>query len=318
MTALRELLTGIVDYAGLFPPAGLPMGEAVNNFARYVKSEHAWMLGRFVVQSAKLDEFELAAKELLPKKAQSQPWRLSVLMPAVDSPDDAFMTALQRVNQFNHTHQASPNGFAFIDSTEIKAGSADQVDEIAKYEFPEASECFVEIDPGEDPQPFISRLKQHVDLGLRAKVRTGGIESGMIPKTSDVARFIARCAQNKVAFKATAGLHHPLRSEYPLTYKPDADRATMHGFLNVFLAACVAWQTGGDDASVLADILDVDSKNSIRVGESAIGILDRSVDSDTIISVRSSFARSFGSCSFVEPVDDLNTLGILPARNLVG
>src|SRR5262245_52201803 len=54
--SLRALLSGVIDYAGLFPPAKLPMTEAVANYLRYRESEEAWMLGRFVCPAARLKE----------------------------------------------------------------------------------------------------------------------------------------------------------------------------------------------------------------------------------------------------------------------
>ena len=51
---LRALLEGVFDYAGLFPPARLDMAETVRNYARYLDDEHAWMLGRFIVPTARL------------------------------------------------------------------------------------------------------------------------------------------------------------------------------------------------------------------------------------------------------------------------
>ena len=57
MTAgLRALLTGVLDYAGLFPPAKLPLDEAIRDYARYRSGPHAWVLTRFVVPASRLDE----------------------------------------------------------------------------------------------------------------------------------------------------------------------------------------------------------------------------------------------------------------------
>src|SRR5262249_44337983 len=70
-----------------------------------------------------------------------------------------------------------------------------------------------------------------------AKLRTGGLKPDMIPGVDDVAEFIRACAERRLPFKSTAGLHHPVRKQHPLTYEPDAPQGVMHGFLNVFLAA---------------------------------------------------------------------------------
>ena len=77
--SLRALLHGLIDYAGLFPPARLDMQSAVANYARYLEGNRAWMLGRFVVPSSRLEEFERAAAALLPKVRDVEPWALALL-----------------------------------------------------------------------------------------------------------------------------------------------------------------------------------------------------------------------------------------------
>jgi hypothetical protein len=47
--ARRALLTRLFDHAAMFPPAGLPLDEALAEDDRARASEHAWLLARFVV-----------------------------------------------------------------------------------------------------------------------------------------------------------------------------------------------------------------------------------------------------------------------------
>ena len=56
----RPLLRwGLIDYAGLFPPAALAMDDAVGRYARPTGAgRDAWMLGRFIVPASRLGEFE--------------------------------------------------------------------------------------------------------------------------------------------------------------------------------------------------------------------------------------------------------------------
>ena len=56
--ALRTLLAGLIDYAGLFPPASLDMAEAARNYEAYRAGPHSWALGRFIVPSARLNEVD--------------------------------------------------------------------------------------------------------------------------------------------------------------------------------------------------------------------------------------------------------------------
>jgi hypothetical protein len=59
MSAIRTLLRESIDYAGLFPPARLPLEEAFDNYLRYRTEPEAWMLARFVIPVGRLDELDL-------------------------------------------------------------------------------------------------------------------------------------------------------------------------------------------------------------------------------------------------------------------
>ena len=139
-----------------------------------------------------------------------------------------------------------------------------------------------------------------------AKLRTGGVTPEAIPSIDDVADFIRACAERRLAFKATAGLHHPVRSMRPLTYAPDAPRAMMHGFLNVFLAAAFAWNGVRDIEPVLAET----DASAFSFGAEARW-KDWVLSADEVRDARTNFAHAFGSCSFDEPVQDLKGLRIL-------
>jgi hypothetical protein len=145
--------------------------------------------------------------------------------------------------------------------------------------------------------------------GARAKLRTGGVTPEAIPAPADVARFIVACARAGVAFKATAGLHHPVRSLRPLTYAPGSATATMHGFLNVFAAAAVA-REGADLADVEAVIREEDA-SAFRFDENGLAVGGRRIPGESVADTRRTFALGFGSCSFAEPVSDLEGLGLL-------
>ena len=67
--SLRALLDGVIDYAGLFPPARLPLGEAVRNYLRYRRDPDSWMLARFVCPSARLDDLGVLLQEIGPAEA---------------------------------------------------------------------------------------------------------------------------------------------------------------------------------------------------------------------------------------------------------
>ena len=293
--ALAALLARVVDYAGLFPPARLGMQDAVLAYADYRNGADAWMLGRFVVPASRLEEFDEAGAGVLPESAAAS-WALSALVGA-----DAELDA-SSIARFNDRHRDVRHGAVHVDTVEIKATRADEVR--AANDFLGAYDIFVEVPLLEDPEALIAVIG---DVGAKAKIRTGGLTPDAIPGARHVLRFLRACLEYDVAFKATAGLHHPLRAEYPLTYEPDAPRGVMYGYLNVFLAAAFL-RAGLDEADVLA-LLEERDPAAIHVEADRIGWRNFSVDTDALRRSRHE-AVAFGSCSFREPVDELRALGL--------
>jgi hypothetical protein len=293
MNALRALLTGIVDYAGLFPPAALDMPTAVRNYASYRRDPAAWMLGRFVLPVARLDELVAAWSSV--DASDGSAWRLSGLL----GPDlDADVARARVFNGANH-------GRAVIDSLEVKLTSATEIDHAASL-VRDSFELFIEI-PGEpDPAPLIEEIRR---VSALAKIRTGGVTADSIPSTETVVRFIRRCLEADVPFKATAGLHHPLRADHPLSDEPDAPHGVMIGYLNLFLAA--GFMRAGMDDVVAIELLDEQDPTAIVIGAETIMWRDHSIQSGDLRALRAEMALSFGSCSFREPVDELRSLSSL-------
>ncbi len=128
-----------------------------------------------------------------------------------------------------------------------------------------------------------------------------------IPSPKDVAAFIVACAERRLPFKATAGLHHPIRAEYALTYEADAPRAVMHGFLNVLMASAFAWR---GEKNIEAIIAETDA--SAFTFDGGAKWRDLTLSADEIKDARQNFMHSIGSCSFDEPVHELQALGLLP------
>ena len=289
---LHTLLHTIVDYAGLFPPAGLSMDSAAGLYASYHASTHAWMLGRFVVPVSRLDE--LVNSMQLVGSLQANPWRLSALMSANHAAD---VSATLAFNEAKH--------HAMVDVFEVKASTVEEIRAIARV-VPQTIKTYVEIPIEKDPGELVTAL---AGVKLRAKMRTGGTVPGSIPPTEQVARFMRASYAANVAFKATAGLHHPLRSEHGLSYEPDAPRGVMHGFLNVFLAA--AFHYNGLTQRDAVDLLDATTLDGVVMDDDKIAWREYVVTRNEVSTVRRRFATAFGSCSFTEPVEDLVTLELL-------
>jgi hypothetical protein len=133
--------------------------------------------------------------------------------------------------------------------------------------------------------------------GVFAKVRTGGLTPEAIPAPETLADFLCAAAARRIAFKATAGLHHPLLS------------ATMHGFVNMFVAAAFAWQ--GAPRGVILDVLNDGDAGAFRFSSAELRWRGHTLTAAEIARARRDFAHGFGSCSFDEPVADLRILGWL-------
>jgi hypothetical protein len=295
-SALTALLARVVDYAGLFPPARLSMAEAVRAYAEYRQAPEAWMLGRFVVPAARLEAFDEAGRDLLPTSASAS-WALSAIVSADVELDTGS------VHRFNDYHRDVRHGAVHVDTIELKAATPVEIEAADAYV--DAFDAFFEIPVADDPDPLVAAI---ADIGAKAKIRTGGLTPDAIPGARHVVRFIRRCLTHGVAFKATAGLHHPLRAEYPLTYEPEAPRGVTYGFLNVFLAAALMRQ-GADDGLALA-MLEERDPAAIEVGDRSVSWRGHAMDVDELRAARHD-AVAFGSCSFGEPVDDLRALGLL-------
>ena len=288
----RAVLNGLIDYAGLFPPAGLSMPEAVRNFASYQRREDAWALGRFVVLVSRLDEFEQAL-ELLPESERlGSRWPLTALLGAEPRAD------LDRVLVFNGRHvHAGPE----VQAVETRTPSAAAIGAMLGI-IPTGLELFFEL-PLDATLPVL--MQEVGRAGARAKIRTGGIHPAEIPAPEAVLEFLEAAAQARVPFKATAGLHHPVRGAAPLTYERASPCATMHGYLNVILAATLLWH--GRPAEDARRLLLAEGRETLAVGEETIGWEGVAVALLEIAQARREFVLAVGSCSFTEPVEEIES-----------
>jgi len=298
-SSVRIILDGAIDYAGLFPPAKLDMSSAVRNHASYRAGEHAWALGRFIVPVDRLDELDTAARGLLPRAQSDRPWRISALL------GSEIRNDVGKILEFNAQHSQPANGMAVIDAVEFKATTPDQIYHSLEA-VPASITRHVEIPIDNDPAELVSAIAQSRG---RAKVRTGGTTQDAFPTSHELARFIHACTNANVPFKATAGLHHPIRSTYPLTYDQGSPKGKMFGFLNVILAAALV--RAGVSVQETQELLEEESMAALRFDGDGVRWRTRMIGTLALKDARTRIMLSFGSCSFTEPIDDLRKLNLL-------
>jgi hypothetical protein len=229
VTASHALLSGLIDHAPLFPPASLPLDEALEDHRRALASPHSWMVARFVCPASRLADLD------------GERLRLSVVAdvePALDERVEAL--------------EGRDPGLARL-----------------------GRETYLEDVP----------LDEVRSAGARAKVRCGPTA----PPVEELANFIRRCRAESIPFKATAGLHHALRTD------------DQYGFLNLLAAAVF-----GDEERALAE----DDAEAFSLDDS-FHWRDRAASADEVVEVRRSLFVTIGSCSFTEPVEELEALGWL-------
>ena len=284
MSVIDGLLTGLIDYAGLYPPAGLDMRSAVQNYLAYGENKHAFALGRFIVDLNRLSELRAVAGDSV------RNLRLSVIA----SPNSEW-----------HALYALIHNGVQIDAIEVKAVYLSDIERIRRS-IPSDVTTYFEL-PVHPPAGDL--LEAVSAAGARVKLRMGGVVADAFPSTASVAETMNALRDCRLAFKATAGLHHPVRSRHPFTYAADSPTGTMHGFVNLCCAAALM-HFGGEtcEAKLLLDEQDL---SSWQVTPDTIAWRSYRWSADQLREVREKFLISFGSCSFEEPIHDLETLGWL-------
>jgi hypothetical protein len=227
----------------MFPPASLPVDEALAEDARALGSPHAFMLGRLV--------WPASSAAALPHA------RTVSLVLDADLPNGARVDAVEA---------------RFRDDLSSLSGLAREV--------------YVEV-------PIDDALEERLDTlavdGLHAKVRCGG---AAVPSDAELARFVRACRERGLAFKATAGLHHAFRTNGE------------HGLLNLVAAAVF----DGHEEDALAER----DESAFDLTEGAFRWRGHAASPEELERARRQRLHSVGSCSFFEPVAELESLGVLP------
>jgi hypothetical protein len=320
----EAFLGGIIDYAGLFPPAQLPLDQAIRNYARYRTLADAWLLGRFVCPAARLGElvplnpgtslgtFPFSVLGRGGKDAQEYLANVKadfadVARFAETTGDKARVETYEirlPASAFNPLRADQISSLVATTAHLIEVGWAGRGPDVF-FEAPVTDrDALVALIQAlhDDRQSSEARGRRRCGpVGF--KLRTGGLEAAAFPSSEQVALVLAACAAARVPFKATAGLHHPFR------HFSAQVNATMHGFVNVFVAGCLALVHRLDDTRIRR-IIDDEDPAHFRLGPGGLSWQDLAATPEEVTGARLLFT-SFGSCSFDEPREDLRRYGWL-------
>ncbi|MCW2782935.1 MAG: hypothetical protein JWR35_3384 [Marmoricola sp.] len=282
VTALPAFLEHFVDDAAIFPPGNVPLEQAVIEHREHLASAYAGLVGGFVVSDVKLpDLLEVVSTPLAINLvvtggagAIEPAVRWATRSPALSL--RALEFALRDEEDLAHNAQRV---IAAVDSLE------DDLSGVELYVEPPR----LHGGPGHG---WLAALDELAAREIRLKFRTGGVTADAFPTAAEVAACIDAALDRELPFKCTAGLHNAVRHMNRTDFERPVE---MHGFLNILLATRATLD--GDDPVEVLTATDLTER------------LD-AADFDLLASTRKWFT-SFGSCSVLEPHEDLVELGLV-------
>lgn len=285
--SVERLLAGIIDYAGLFPPARHPMNTAVREYAELVDGRDSWIVDRFVCPTTRLGEL----LDFLPETEEV--WRITAIGQGLGK----LREDLGLIDDF----ELQAEERATVEAIETPADDLNPgaLKKLADVGFEEA---YVEVPLGEGQTDALHAIAE--TDAVFAKARTGGIEARAFPDAESLAAFLHECASLDLPFKLTAGLHHPFRR------RDDALGVDMHGFLQIGVALAIAIEHDSPRQQVARIVGETDPA-AFEFGEGYCRWRGVEASIVSIDAARELF-RSFGSCSVAEPLADLAAAHLLP------
>lgn len=307
----------LIDYAGTFPPASLDLKTSFINYLKYLESPHSWLLSKFVVPAKRLPELTsiIEIEKIVPDK----PINLSVLggkEVVVSKFFDGLVSDIEKILEFKTHFGEKINTDTYEVLLPLELFVVPDINKLVDF-FTKVSvsffesvnknvSVFYEAAPGKELEILTKAISYFNMIGNFAgyKIRTGGIEPSSFPHAEKIARALRICSENETPLKCTAGLHHPYR-HYDASVK-----TKMHGFINVFCAGIFAFNLDLNEYELTRMLLEEDPYK-FKFSDDKITYEEFEVFEEEIAEAREKFILSFGSCSFEEPVDDLQKLKYL-------
>jgi hypothetical protein len=298
LDARTAAFAALIDYAGLFPPASVSMEQAVREYTAARESDRSWTYGRFLCHASRLQELAGVATSTFERGDGG--WEIGVIFDG-DSGSDAAV-AHDFHTEMSPAMEVSAAEAKLADPTPHGIGWL--IDTIASID-PDVVP-FLEVDRQSSITDQIASIAE--ELGARkrtggAKLRCGGTTADLFPSVDEVTEFISEASGQRLPFKATAGLHRPVR------HLDDELGVWRHGFLNILLADAAA--DSGQPMSVVRAIVAETDPTTFSVGASAAAWKEVSLPGSALRRTRANGFVAYGSCDLAEPTDALVDLGFL-------
>lgn len=252
------------------------------------------MLGHFVVPVSRLAELEALLVNRYSESKLLTPCSISAIL------SENWQLELQQIQTFNSNNNLK------ITAVEFKPLSLGEIRQTINH-IPKGIESFLEIPLDESLENYLAILKE---TKAAAKIRTGGLSAKSFPDVERLCQFIFASAEAQVPFKATAGLHHALAGNYSVSYEKQSFSAHMQGFLNLSILAALVYGQKLTRKGALT-ILQESAIANFKFQEENITWQNQHLNLTELQKSRKCFFRSFGSCSFQEPVDELRGLQLI-------
>lgn len=296
--ARTAAFAAFVDYAGLFPPASLTIEGAIDGYRRSRGSSSAWVSGRFLVRASQLEE--LASVVTTTMNQQDGPWEVSVVFDRPPAESASLAAAFHAEMEPALTVAAAEvriedPGLEGIRSLTTTVSSINP-DVVAFLEVRRDSDVRSQIDA-------IRTVLGEAVLAGGAKLRCGGVTADLFPSTEEVSGFIIGAVEASVPFKATAGLHQPIRH-----YDEELD-VHRHGFVNLLIATAAA--AAGEPEAVVHDIVGETDPDAFAMSSAFATWRDLRFPGSALRRMRQHSFVAYGSCDFDEPIDALTDLSLL-------
>ena len=302
----QALFASIIDYAGLFPPAALPLPAAFENYHLYQSQKFAWILGQFILTPSHLETLSNQAELLNQASSSGKPFPISLV---TKNPSEDLKRIAPALAKLSSKVRIKSIEVAIDPSAAISNRLPLIIKEVSGAGQEQHPNLFLEIPdcPEWDDLlvPVLEASTQMVTAGhsgIGFKLRCGGAPH-LIPSPKRVARVLLECSAHGIPIKFTAGLHQPFGSNPNQV----TSGTITHGYLTLFFAALMANRdstTSPQFQERIEEILQQDGSDLPQFTDSGISWLGHTLTAIEIAQLRATRVTSFGSCSFVEPIDE--------------